>query len=411
MADSAPNVLITGVTGFIGSCLAAALLARGGKVLCLVRGEARAERTLSRIEAAASGQGLELDAAWRARVEVAPYDLTVLEQEHAASLAELDVVWHLAAMLSFSSRKLRESMDFNVGGTHALYDLVRRCARGKPRFHYVSTAYTGGVEARSIREEVHLSPRLVNPYFVSKWCTELILEKLARSENALPVTIYRPTLVVGHSQTGWYGGQSYGLYNFVDAVHAGNLTGRRRMHLDIAPGTHHNYIPIDDVIQNCVALSCQQERRRAFEVFHDTGTENSNRERVDWISQGLGLELRLGRPSTLADYVVDRWVSVNKPFNCEAVGPRPFPFESGGLSRLLGADYSHHAMDERLHLELVRSYREHTLKDVEARLFQRSRLASSLRFSILLGLTAILPKRPIAGLFAREVARAHGYIS
>ena len=400
------HVLVTGATGFIGSALAARLLDRGAHVTCLARGEDGAERTRRAVAAAAAGFGF--GGSDLSRLAVLPYDLSALETRHAAALADLDAAWHCAAHMTFSMRKLREAMDANVGGTVALVEMLARLARGaKPRFYYVSTAFTGGVEAGVIGETLHLAPHLINPYFVSKWGTELVLEKLAR-DAVLPVTVYRPTIVIGHAETGWYGGQSYGLYNFLDAAWAGRIAGGRAMRLDIWPETLHNYLPIDDLVYNAVSLTELPAAGRApFEVLIEEGTDNSNADRVAWIAEGLGLELTFGRPRTVADHVVDLWVAVNKPFNQPEAGVRPFAFQSGKIPALLGGAYRRHPLDREIHLRLVRWYREHRLDEVERKVSAQG-VVRTVRLAHVAGVQGALPKKPSAGLVARAVARAHG---
>lgn len=398
------HVLVTGGTGFIGSSIAAALLDRGASVTCLARGADGPARTERAVAEAARGFGFTIDPA---RIKVLPYEPAAIDR-HAAELADLTAVWHCAAHMTFAYKKLRDAMDVNVGGAVALVQQVARLARNAPRFYFCSTAYTGGVEAGIIGEELHLAPHLVNPYFVSKWGAELVLEKLAR-DHVLPVTVYRPTLVVGHSQTGWYGGQSYGLYNFVDAVWAGRIAGGSAMRFDIATTTEHNYVPIDDVVHNAVALTGATAGRQPFEVMIEAGTDNPNADRVAWIAEGLDMKLTFGRPRTVADHVVDLWIAVNKPFNQPAAGVRPFAFKIANIEKLLGPAYAHHVLDRTIHLTLVRWYRDHRLPEIE-RTARRTGPVRVVRMAHAAGLQAALPKRLAAQLVAREVARAHGII-
>ena len=398
------HVLLTGATGFIGSSLAAAFVDRGARVTCLARGADGQERTRRAIAGAAAGFGFTIDPS---RIQVVPYEPAAIER-HAAELADLTAVWHCAAHMTFAYKKLRDAIDVNVGGTVALVQQIARLARHAPRFYFCSTAYTGGVEAGTIGETLHLTPHLLNPYFVSKWGAELVLEKLAR-EQVLPVTVYRPTLVVGHSQRGWYSGQSYGLYNFVDAVWAGRIAGGSSMRFDIATTTEHNYVPIDDVVNNAVALTGATTGRQPFEVMIEAGTDNPNSDRVAWIAEGLGVPLAFGRPRTVADHVVDVWIAVNKPFNQPEAGVRPFPFSASNIHALLGSAYCHHVMDRQIHLTLVRWYRDHRLPGIE-RAARRTMPVRFVRAAHAAGLHAMLPRRLSAQLVAREVARAHGIL-
>ena len=398
------HVLVTGATGFIGSSITAALLNRGASVTCLARGADGQERTLGAVTKAATGFGLAIDPS---RIQVLPYERAALER-NAAQLADLTAVWHCAAHMTFAYKKLRDAIDVNVGGAVDLVQQIARYARNTPRFYFCSTAYTGGVEAGEIGETLHLAPHLVNPYFVSKWGAELVLEKLAR-DHVLPITVYRPTLVVGHTQTGWYGGQSYGLYNFVDAVWAGRIAGGSTMRFDIATTTEHNYVPIDDLVYNAVALTAATNGRQPFEVMIEAGTDNPNADRVAWIAEALNMKLAFGRPRTIADHVVDVWIAVNKPFNQPEAGVRPFSFNATKIQALLGSAYCHHVLDRQIHLTLVRWYKDHRLPEIE-RTARRTLPVRVVRLAHTARLQAVLPRRLAAMLVAREVARAHGIL-
>jgi thioester reductase-like protein len=451
------HVLITGVTGFIGSSLAARLLDRGARVTCLARGADGPDRARKAIAEAAAGFSFKVDVS---KVDVLPYDFALIERNHAAKLADLDAAWHCAAHMTFNMKKLREAIDFNVGGTVALVEMLARVAPKKPRFYYMSTAYTGGVEATVIDEKLHLAPHVVNPYFVSKWAMELVLEKLSRADGstasgnasvpsgdsgvpsgnesvpsgdsgvpsgrhhersegsappappappALPITVYRPTLVIGHTETGWYGGESYGLYNFLDAVWAGYIAGGTSMRIDIAPGTMHNYLPIDDLVYNAIALTELTTNREQFEVLIEEGTDNTNTDRLAWIAEGMDLALSLGKPRTVSDFAADFWIAVNKPFNRPEAGVRPFPFKSGKIAAMLGSQFRHHVLDHDIHVRLARWYKQNRLGEIERKVRAKG-IVRTVRLANATGLSNALPKRPAGGLVAKEVARAHGLI-
>jgi nucleoside-diphosphate-sugar epimerase len=387
------QILITGATGFIGSTLAARFLHRGDRVTCLARGHDGPTRTRAKIEAAASGLGIPVSPD---SVRVLPYDIAKLG---ADELSGIDALWHCAASMTFSSRKVREAIDVNVGGTRALYEVLAAYSPNA-HFFYVSTAYTGGVEADQIDEVLHLSPHLVNPYFVSKWAAELVLEKLSRSADGPAVTVYRPTIVVGHTQTGWYGGQSFGLYNFLDGVSAARLAGGTGLRLDISPATEHNYVPIDDLAHNAVALTERRDRLDRFSTLIEDGTYNTNADRVAWIAEGMNVGITFGKPRTLADHVLDLWVAINKPFNQPEAGKRPFSFCSGKIRGILGADHRHTVLDHELHLRMIRWYDEHRLTPLE----RKAQAEMGVRAARWAGFVA---PRQAAGVLAKSAYKAH----
>ena len=400
------TVLITGATGYVGGALAARLLQKGQRVIALSRNDEQGERTAETVRRAAAGFGLELDSEQRARLDVLPYEPERLPLERFASV---EAVWHCAAEMTFSPRRLESSFRSNVGGTHALYQRVKEASGGRARFNYVSTAYTGGIQAEVIDETLHLSPKLVNPYFVSKWSAELVLSELARLPGALPVTLFRPSIVVGHSQTGWYGGKSFGPYNFIDGFHVSASLGNRTMVLDIDPEISHNYVGIDDLVDNAVELTIGGVEQPHFSIVHALGTEMTNAQRIQLIAEEMGLSVAYGRPRTLGDHALATWVSVNKRFNHKPDVDTRFPFVGGNLRKLLGARYSEHAIDSDALRRLTRWYCEHRLTRVSEKLGVSARMPiGATRLLHASGLERVVfPKPQAAKLLLGTMARAY----
>ena len=400
------TVLITGVTGYLGGALAAGFLARGHRVIALARNDARGERAQSSVVAAAAGFGDSLTAEALSRLQVLPNDLSALPNE---LLQKLDAVWHCAAEMSFASRRLESSFSANVGDTHALYARIRDACPQKPRFNYVSTAYTGGIESAKIDEVLHLSPTLTNPYFVSKWSAELMLAECARQAHALPVTLFRPSVVVGHTRTGWYGGKSFGPYNFIDGFHVSKSLGNRRLRLDIEPEISHNYVGIDDVVHNALALSTERVQEPQLSIVHAIGSELTNAEGARLIARELGVQVEFGAPRTVGDHALASWVFSQQRFNQRAAVVRRFPLVAGNLRRLLQQQFAEHPVDADTFTRLTRWYCQHRLAHISGRHglpirlpMQATRLlhASGLEW-------AVLPKRQAANLLLSSMARAY----
>jgi long-chain acyl-CoA synthetase len=90
-----------------------------------------------------------------------------------------------------------------VEGTRRLLELAARCdARGGlRRFSYVSTAYVAGTHRGDFGEDdLDVGQGFRNAYERSKWEAE----RLVRSRSgALPIQVFRPSIVVGEEETGW----------------------------------------------------------------------------------------------------------------------------------------------------------------------------------------------------------------
>jgi thioester reductase-like protein len=198
------HMFVTGVTGFVGAYTFKELLDRSdARFTCMVRCSDPAQGH-ARVVAKLKKEGL-----WEERY--ADRFVAVngdLGQERLgmdpATWAEVtdrcDAVLHSAALVNFiyPYRALRP---INVGGLH---EMLRLAFSGRPkRFHHVSTAavwpmghqYTFGEE-----DSIYQKIRLNLGYDESKWVAEHLVREAGR--RGLPVSIYRPGEVSGHSQSG-----------------------------------------------------------------------------------------------------------------------------------------------------------------------------------------------------------------
>jgi len=200
------GVLLTGATGFLGMELLARYLERSDRtVYTLVRAESD-EAAGARLHAVLDD--LFGDAQAHARRVVAlrgdlcqpGLGLTAASRERLAD-AVSDVV-HCAASISFEL-PLREARDINVEGTRRLLEFAAfaQCRGGLRSFSHVSTAYVAGDWRGPFGEDDFAGgQRFRNTYEQSKYESELLVRRHA---TALPVQIFRPSIVVGHSLTGY----------------------------------------------------------------------------------------------------------------------------------------------------------------------------------------------------------------
>ena len=200
-------VFLTGGSGFLGVFLLSELLREtAADVHCLVRASdvaAGVEKLRRRLEACR---------VWRPqaakRIVAVPGDLSqpllgLSRGEFSELAARVGTIYHCGAWVDFNHpyRSLRRA---NVQGTQ---EVLRLAAHGavKP-CHYVSTLSvwpeSTPLAAEALPEDGPLpSPDGVRDgYSQSKWVAEGIV-RLARSRG-LPVTIYRPGTISGHSRSG-----------------------------------------------------------------------------------------------------------------------------------------------------------------------------------------------------------------
>ena len=284
------TVLLTGATGFLGSRIAARLLARGDTtVVALVRapsdGEAR--RRLER-----NWWDLpELVAAIGGRVRVLRGDVSEpmlgLGGEDYGQLARtLTHIIHTAADMRLDGpiEELRRS---NVQGTANVLELARAVHKDHPlaRLSHVSTAYVAGsrrgaVPEDSLSDESGFSSR----YEMSKYEGERLVRE-ARSE--LPISVFRPGLIVGDSRTGAI--KTFNTLYFPLRLY---LTGRLRL-LPARSDLRVNLVPVDYVAEAIERLTFDERASGLY--FHLTAPYDSLptvRQLLDevreWSTENLG---------------------------------------------------------------------------------------------------------------------------
>jgi thioester reductase-like protein len=186
--------LVTGYPGFIGKRLVRRLAEaerdRGGRLFVLVQPKHAAD---------AHAALAPLDA----RVEVIEGDVEQMHLglsgvEWKALAADVTDLWHLAAVsgLDAEPRQMRRT---NVEGTRNVLELAQH-ARRLWRLNHFSSAYVSGDRVGVIlEEELAMGQRFHNAYEESKFQAELLVR---RAQGDLPVTVYRPSIVVGDSRTG-----------------------------------------------------------------------------------------------------------------------------------------------------------------------------------------------------------------
>jgi len=245
------TVLFTGFPGFLGSALLPRTLRRSADAQAVALVQERwldqARRTLERLEAT------EPALAGRTRLVVG--DITRpglgLDEDEATSLRSGPLeIFHLAAVYDLSvAPELAWSV--NVEGTRNVVDLARG-ADELVRLQYVSTCYVSGrYPGLFFEDDLELGQRFSNHYEHTKHEAERIVAK-AR-EAGMPVTIYRPSVVVGDSRTGEtqkYDGPYYAL----------QLIARQgRVAVMPLPGdpsrVHFNLVPSDFVVDAIAALA------------------------------------------------------------------------------------------------------------------------------------------------------------
>ena len=183
---SLSRILVTGVSGFVGSALCSHLLAQGHAVRAVVRSA----------DSVLSGAGLDV---------VAVGDVGA-QTDWSAALVGVDCIVHCAArphvMHEAAADALAAYRTVNVVGTHRLAE--QASTLGVRRLVFLSSIKVNGEStdglphpfgARNDEGELD-APAPEDPYGVSKWEAEQALWAVS-SQTGLDVVIVRPPLVYG----------------------------------------------------------------------------------------------------------------------------------------------------------------------------------------------------------------------
>jgi dihydroflavonol-4-reductase len=175
------TVLLTGATGFIGSRLAKLLHARGDRLRCVVRSEARAQWLRDALGAELIGAELTDSAA-----------LT-------RALAGCDVAYHLAAIYDVGVVKASELEHTNIEGTRAFLTAIE--AARTPRAIYVSSTAAFPAVAAGESTDIEASP---GPYPSVYHRTKAAAHEIARAaqRRGAPLIIACPAFVYGPGDNG-----------------------------------------------------------------------------------------------------------------------------------------------------------------------------------------------------------------
>jgi thioester reductase-like protein len=239
------EILLTGATGFIGSGLLAkwlraepdlkfAVLARGR------RGEsptARMERILGELSPEAEGQSV-LRRVAVLEGDIALPRLGLTDDEYAALLARTSRIVHCAAAVRFDL-PIGEARAINVGGCENILALARSC-ESLERLDYVGTAFVAGKRTGLVPEDdLDVGQEHNNTYERTKLEAEAVVRRAMRD---LPVTVYRPSIVLCDSRTGRISRHSA----FFRVLRMYGL-GRVEM-LPGSPSTLMDLVPLDYVV-------------------------------------------------------------------------------------------------------------------------------------------------------------------
>ncbi|MYL33642.1 NAD-dependent epimerase/dehydratase family protein [Pontibacillus yanchengensis] len=278
------NIFLTGSTGFLGKKLIKNLVKNQQHSLyVLVRNVEKANDML-----ATSFSPEEQEC-----IEIIKGDITLpnfgFSDDQVDRLqGNIDIFYHLAALVKFDTDLRDELFNINYGGTKHALELATHLQVEK--FFYVSTAYTVGKREIGIESLYPEDNPAHNPYEESK----IKSEHLALSyQGKMDVSIFRPSIIVGDSKTG-EADSHFTLYGFMRALDLFRRRVKRskdenQTYRVIASSTGtSNFVPVDYVAD---ILSHGVKSAEGSKIYHITNPNPpSNHDMLQILKKALNFE-------------------------------------------------------------------------------------------------------------------------
>lgn len=191
------TVFLTGFPGFIASRLLRRLAREDSRFLLLVQPTLLAQAQVE-LREIATQTGKALADFRILEGDITKNDLGLSASDLDLARSQATVVFHLAAIYDLAVAR-DVAIKVNVGGTVNVNEFARALPYLR-HYHYVSTCYVAGKRQGPILEtELRHTAGFRNYYEESKYLAEVEVDSL---KSELPITIHRPSVVCGDSQTG-----------------------------------------------------------------------------------------------------------------------------------------------------------------------------------------------------------------
>lgn len=193
----AKTIFMTGFPGFIAERLVARIARTDVQFFLLVQPQFT-EKAMKSVEAIAKSTATPLENFGLIEGDITKINLGISNDDHTFIRSETTDLYHLAAAYDLAVSK-EMAFAVNLRGTKNIGELAKSI-RGLRRYNYVSTCYVAGKQSGRILEtDLEHNADFRNYYEESKYFAEIEVDKL---KGELPVTIFRPSVVVGDSETG-----------------------------------------------------------------------------------------------------------------------------------------------------------------------------------------------------------------
>lgn len=191
------TIFLTGFPGFIAERLVARLARADVQFFLLVQPQF-IEKSMTSLGGIAERTGVPEENFALIEGDITVADLGMPREDLKIVRETTTDVFHLAAMYDLAVAK-EAAYKVNLEGTKNVNSLVRSLPQLQ-RYNYISTCYVAGNRKGEILEtDLEHDAGFRNFYEETKYLAEMDVERLKAD---MPVTIFRPSVVVGDSETG-----------------------------------------------------------------------------------------------------------------------------------------------------------------------------------------------------------------
>ncbi len=295
------TIFLTGFPGFIAGRLVERLAKTETQFFLLVQPQF-VEKAMDEIEEIAEATNTPLESFVIVEGDITRPNLGISNEDLETIQFETTDVFHLAAAYDLAVSK-EIAFDVNLEGTKNVNDIVRSI-RNLRRYNYVSTCYVAGKrEGVILEKELEHNAGFRNNYEETKYLAEAEVEKL---KPTFPVTIYRPSVVVGDSESGETAKYD-GIYYLINYLRKAPVllrimnVGNDQVRL--------NLVPVDFVVDAIAALARDKDAVGKTIALADP-QPLTTAELFDAIAKELtGRKSEFGPPIKLAEWFLNTSIS------------------------------------------------------------------------------------------------------